>query len=79
MTVDALIRDRLTAVLEDGSYEALVVDVEAGVLALTIVAGMHKGAVVEVRAISLHDDGLDMLAMPCVLVVQEGQPRVVFD
>ncbi len=65
--------------LEDGSYEALVVDVAAGVLSLTILAGAHKGAVVEVRTPSLHDDGLDLLAMPCVLVVQDGEPRVVFD
>ena len=65
--------------LEDGSYEALVVDVAAGVLSLTILAGACKGAVVEVRATSLHDDGLDLLAMPCVLVVQDGEPRVVFD
>ena len=35
--------------LEDGSYEALVVDVEGGVLSLTILTGAHKGAVVEVR------------------------------
>ena len=79
MTVVALIRDRLTAVLEDGSYEALVVDVEGGVLSLTILTGASKGAVVEVRAASLHDDGLDLLAMPCVLVVRGGEPRVVFD
>ena len=65
--------------LEDGSYEALVVDVEGGVLSLTILAGVHKGAVVEVRHAHLHDDGLDMLAMPCVLVVTDGEPKVVFD
>lgn len=65
--------------LEDGSYEALVVDVDDRVLSLTILAGTHKGAVVEVRDASIHDDGLDLLAMPCVLVVRDGQPTVVFD
>jgi len=66
-------------VLEDGSYEALVVDVEGGVLSLTILNGSHKGAVVEVRDAHLHDDGLDLLAMPCVLVVRDGEPKVIFD
>ena len=65
--------------LEDGSYEALVVDVDGGVLSLTILTGVHKGAVVEVRHANLHDDGLEMLAMPCVLVVHDGEPKVVFD
>lgn len=65
--------------LEDGSYEALVVDVEGGVLSLTILNGPHKGAVVEVRDAHLHDDGLDLLAMPCVLVVRDGEPKVIFD
>jgi hypothetical protein len=66
-------------VLEDGSYEALVVDVEDGVLSLTILTGANKGAVVDVRDARMHDDGLDLLAMPCVLVVRDGQPMVVFD
>jgi len=66
-------------VLEDGSYEALVVDVEGGVLSLTILTGAHKGAVVEVRDAHLHDDGLDLLAMPCVIVVRDGEPKVIFD
>ena len=65
--------------LEDGSYEALVVDVEDGVLSLTILTGANKGAVVDVRDARMHDDGLDLLAMPCVLVVRDGQPMVVFD
>jgi hypothetical protein len=79
MTIHALIRDRLNDVLEDGSYEALVVDVDGGVLSITIVAGTHKGAVVDVRVASLSGDAFELLAMPCVLVVQRGEPRVVFD
>ena len=79
MTVALLIRDRLNDVLEDGTYEALVVGVEGSVLSLTIVSGPHKGAVVEVRDARLHDDALELLAMPCVLVVHDGEPKVVFD
>ena len=65
--------------LEDGTYEALVVDVDGAVLALTIVSGPHKGAVVDVRDARLHEDAVELLAMPCVLVVAGGEPKVVFD
>lgn len=65
--------------LDDGTYEALVVDVADGVLSLTIVSGAHKGEVVDVRDARLADDGIEMLAMPCVLVVRAGEPKVVFD
>jgi hypothetical protein len=66
-------------VLEDGTYEALVVDVDGSVLSLTIVSGAHKGSVVEVRDARLHDDAIELLGMPCVLVVHDGEPKVVFD
>jgi hypothetical protein len=69
-------------VLDDGSYEGLVVDVnedDGVVLSITIVAGAHKGEVVDVRAAGMHDDAVDLLAMPCVLTVVDGQPSVVFD
>lgn len=72
--------------LDDGSYEGLVVDVtdadaDAGGVALSIVvvAGAHKGDVVEVRASSRQGDAIDLLGMPCVLRVLDGQPAVVFD
>ena len=69
--------------LGDGSYEALCVDVSddggAVVLSIAIIAGDHKGEVVEVRAAGAHGDAVDMLAMPCVLAVNDGQPSVVFD
>jgi hypothetical protein len=79
MTVALLIRDRLNGVLEDGTYEALVIAVDGGVLSLTIVSGSHKGAVVDVRDARLHEDAVELLAMPCVLVVRGGEPKVVFD
>lgn len=70
--------------LEDGSYEGIVVDVtqdgDGGIcLAIVVVAGDHKGDVVDVRSASLHDDAIDLLGMPCVLTVADGDPSVVFD
>ena len=68
--------------LADGSYEGLVVDVtdDGGVvLSIVVTDGEHKGDVVEVRSASVHDDALDLLGMPCVLTVQQGEPNVVFD
>jgi hypothetical protein len=65
-------------VLEDGVYDALVVDAtaagEAMNLDLTIVAGAHKGEVVAVRATGLAIDELDLLGMPGTLVVENGVP-----
>jgi hypothetical protein len=69
-------------VLEDGSYEGMVIDVAAGdgiVLSIVVTAGACKGEVVDVRANHMHDDALDMLGMPCVLTVVRGEPTVVFD
>ena len=73
------------AVLADGTYEAIVVDAEGDsdpevmVLSIAIVAGPSKGELVDVRAVKLQYDVLDLLAMPCVLVVADGEPKVVFD
>lgn len=73
-------------VLADGSYEALVIDAEEASgdggelhLSITIVAGEARGEVVEVRAAQLQYRALDLLAMPCILTVQGGQPTVIFD
>jgi hypothetical protein len=70
-------------VLEDGTYEGLVVDVGdpevAVVLSIVVTAGPHKGEVVDVRASGMHDDAIDLLGMPCVLSVIGGEPSVVFD
>ena len=70
--------------LADGTYEAIVVDADgdgvadAVVLSLAITAGAAKGEVIDVLANRLHDP-LDLLAMPCILVVSGGEPSVVFD
>lgn len=72
------------AVLADGTYEAIVVDADgdgrpdAVVLSLAITSGDVKGEVVDVHAAHIHEP-LELLAMPCILVVAEGQPSVVFD
>lgn len=73
------------ALLGDGTYDALVVDADgdgepdAVLLCLTIISGDRKGEIVEVVAAHLDHDPLDLLAMPCILVVQEGRPSVIFD
>ena len=70
--------------LADGTYEAIVVDIdtdgptEGAVLSLVITAGETKGEVVDVQAAHIHDP-LELLAMPCILVVAAGQPSIVFD
>jgi hypothetical protein len=71
--------------LDDGTYEAIVVDAEGDsdpevmVLSIAIISGPAKGQMVDVRAVKLQYDVHDLLAMPCVLVVAGGEPKVVFD
>lgn len=71
--------------LADGTYDALVVDADGDgepdtmLLCLAITSGDAKGEVVEVRAVHLQYEPLDLLAMPCILVVSDGQPKVIFD
>ncbi len=72
-------------VLADGRYEAIVVDAEADTepdvitLSLAITTGDEKGNVVEVKAMHLQYDPLELLAVPCVLGVADGIPSVIFD
>lgn len=70
--------------LADGSYDALVVDVETdddGVVhvELTITTGPHKGELVTLRASSMKGDPLSLLATPATLIIDAGQPRLVLD
>lgn len=71
--------------LDDGSYDALVVDAEATGggwcrVELTILGGAHKGEVVGVRTDGVADDDvLDLLGIPATLVVAHGMPRVTFE
>lgn len=88
MAVARRVRDgawHASEVLADGTYDAIVVDADgdgqpdAVLLTLAITAGEAKGEVVEVHAAHLVHEPLDLLAMPCILVVADGAPTVVFD
>jgi hypothetical protein len=68
-------------VLDDGTYDALVVDAthrEGGGISidLTLVAGPAKGEVVTVLAQGLAADPLDLLGVPATLTVADGAPSV---
>jgi hypothetical protein len=73
--------------LEDGSYEGLIVDAEVtpegeeGVLRVEIAisSGRHKGEVVAVRGRFPGRSDIDLLAAPAVLVVADGEPAVHLD
>jgi hypothetical protein len=73
----------LRGVLEDGTYDAFIVDVttEGAVLHLdlTILAGAHKGEVISVRATGLDVDEVDAIGMPATVTVTDGEPSVVID
>lgn len=67
--------------LDDGTYDALVVDAEAADdgsigIELTIVAGPAKGAVVTILARGLAGDPLDLLGVPGTLTVTDGTPSL---
>jgi hypothetical protein len=70
-------------VLEDGTYDVLVVDAEplddppgAIRVDLTILAGPAKGEVVTLTAIGLGRDALDLLAEPGTMTVADGAPSL---
>jgi hypothetical protein len=71
--------------LDDGTYDALVIDAEVGDdgwcrVELTILGGPHKGEVVAVRTDGVEDDrALDLLGIPATLVVADGVPAVTFE
>lgn len=72
--------------LEDGTYEALIVDARsegdadgALHLELTITTGPHKGEVVLLRGRFAGRDELDLLAAPATLIVSGGQPALRLD
>lgn len=72
--------------LDDGTYDAFIVDAkelekdfrDRGVLELeiAITSGPRKGDVVQVRAVGLDRDALDVLGLPATLTVENGAPRV---
>lgn len=68
--------------LEDGTYEAIVVDADEGteadtvVVELAIAAGSRKGELVSITASGLARDPLDLLAVPATIVVTNGSPTL---
>ncbi|MGZ6979798.1 MAG: hypothetical protein ACXVJW_16930 [Acidimicrobiia bacterium] len=68
--------------LADGRYDAFVVWAEArddGRIAfdLTLTTGAHKGDVITVLTRSAADP-IGFVGLPCMLVVESGQPRLDF-
>jgi len=60
--------------LEDGNYDAFIIDVEerdnAFALELTITSGAHRGEVVNVVTSTYATrDAIDLIGLPCTLVV----------
>lgn len=69
------------APIDDGFYDAFVVwaaprDDGDVVLDLTITTGARKGDVVSVRASNEARDPVDLVGLPCTLVVENANPRV---
>jgi hypothetical protein len=68
-------------VLPDGIYDAFVVWAEtvaedALSIELTVTAGTHKGEMVSVRMRDSQRHPLDLVGLPCRLIVEGGQPRL---
>lgn len=75
-------------VIEDGEYQAFIVDAEEGRaddgaellhLSVTILNGPRKGEVVELAAERLGRTSIDVMGMPATLVVAEGRPALTID
>jgi hypothetical protein len=67
--------------LPDGTYDAIVVDADevddaTTTLELTVLAGPHKGQVVELRGPRGDHDPIDLLGLPATITVTDGRPRV---
>ena len=71
--------------LEDGTYDAIVVDAgpgsepEAITVELAIAAGAHKGEVVVLTVRSRGRDPLDLLAVPATIVVSDGRAALTLE
>ncbi len=74
--------------LDDGSYDALVVDAASGLaddgtalmhLDLTILGGEHKGEIVSLSATGMRGTEIDLLGMPATITVTDGRPDVRID
>lgn len=74
--------DQYRTVLEDGTYDVLVLDATVDptaataslTLDLTILSGAHKGEVVSLRTAASQRDELELLGLPGTIVVENGVP-----
>jgi hypothetical protein len=70
--------------LEDGTYDAVVFDIEEGdagatLISFTIASGPHRGDVVALRSQHIAGDPIELLGIPATITVESGQPRVRFE
>lgn len=70
--------------LEDGTYDAIVVDADdrggdGVVVSLAIASGAHRGEMIDLRSGDLHGDPVELLGIPATITVEGGVPRVRFE
>ncbi len=73
--------DERDAALEDGRYDAFILSADTrddGIaISCTITAGSHRGDVVDLVSTSFATrDALDLLGLPCTLVVAGDEIRI---
>jgi hypothetical protein len=74
--------------LDDGTYDAVVVDADAGAtpgltrVELAIASGGHKGTLVTIATddpVIVDREPLDLLALPATITVADGRPSLVIE
>lgn len=71
--------------LEDGTYDAIVVDADDGpsgdavVVELAVASGPDRGLVITISATGLGRTAIDLLALPATITVVDGRPTVELD
>lgn len=73
-------------ILEDGSYDAFIVDAReieeisrAMHIEVAITSGARKGDVITMRATNMQRDAIALMGMPATLHVVDGEPRLQID
>lgn len=72
------------ALLEDGSYDAFIIDAHdtaegATRVDLTITTGDHKGQALSLASSTSLGDPVDLLGMPATITVAFGTPSIQID
>jgi hypothetical protein len=70
--------------LDDGRYDVIVVDARENAdksieLEIAVASGARRGDMVTITATHMSRGVIDLLAMPATLIVDDGEPRLVFD